>query len=265
MKKYLCLAFSLFFCGSVHADILLEDDFNDNVIDTSKWYYQGNRVVEEEGIIKVENTVIDEPGNLYAEVAILNTIEPITIERRVKAHYANDKFSAGLTISPLEAPEKAISVRYIHFSYDCTRDGFYLFRDGGYYACGHEDRMSDRIAPVWDEWFNEKIIYDPVSGLLSYFINDLLQMEYDVGSLPGNVTELVFRFNSWGWYTGHYQYLDDVEVSQDPVIPPCAGSVVASTYQTSPVYSSSELTKHLAYFLLPIGAVLGLAVWRRKR
>ena len=45
----------------------------------------------------------------------------------------------------------------------------------------------------------------------------------------------------------------------------CAGSAEASTYQPSPVYGSSDLAKHLSFFLLPLGAVIGLMIWRRKR
>jgi len=47
--------------------------------------------------------------------------------------------------------------------------------------------------------------------------------------------------------------------------PSCAGSAVASTLGSSPVYESSGLAKHLAYLLLPVGAFLGLMIWRRKR
>jgi hypothetical protein len=45
----------------------------------------------------------------------------------------------------------------------------------------------------------------------------------------------------------------------------CTASVVGSTYETSPVRGSSELAKHLAYFLLPVGAGIGLILLRRKR
>ena len=45
----------------------------------------------------------------------------------------------------------------------------------------------------------------------------------------------------------------------------CARSVAASTVDTSLVHGSSDLAKHLAYILLPIGAVIGLGIWRRKR
>jgi len=45
----------------------------------------------------------------------------------------------------------------------------------------------------------------------------------------------------------------------------CAGSAAASTLGANTVRGSSDLVKHLPYFLLPIGAVIGLGIWRRKR
>jgi parallel beta-helix repeat protein len=37
---------------------------------------------------------------------------------------------------------------------------------------------------------------------------------------------------------------------------PCAAPVEASAYETSPVHGPSDLTNHLAFFLLPLGAIL---------
>jgi len=45
----------------------------------------------------------------------------------------------------------------------------------------------------------------------------------------------------------------------------CTGSVEASTYEASSVYGSSDLGKHMTYLLFPLGAVMGLMLWRRKR
>jgi hypothetical protein len=45
----------------------------------------------------------------------------------------------------------------------------------------------------------------------------------------------------------------------------CGGSAEAATYQESPVYGTSDLGKHLVYFLLPGGAVVLLRFWRRRR
>jgi len=45
----------------------------------------------------------------------------------------------------------------------------------------------------------------------------------------------------------------------------CAGSVVASTYQGNLKYGPSDLGKHLVYFLLPVGVVIALRFWRKKK
>ncbi|MBW1743743.1 MAG: hypothetical protein JRJ47_10000 [Deltaproteobacteria bacterium] len=45
----------------------------------------------------------------------------------------------------------------------------------------------------------------------------------------------------------------------------CTGSAEASTYEASPVYGSSDLSKHLAYFFLPAGALIAIRIWRRKK
>jgi len=45
----------------------------------------------------------------------------------------------------------------------------------------------------------------------------------------------------------------------------CVGSITSSTYQVSPVYGPSDLGKHLACFLLPVGAVVLLRTLRRRR
>jgi len=45
----------------------------------------------------------------------------------------------------------------------------------------------------------------------------------------------------------------------------CAGSAEASRYGANPVYRPSDLAKRMAYSLLPLGALIGLRIWRRKR
>ncbi len=45
----------------------------------------------------------------------------------------------------------------------------------------------------------------------------------------------------------------------------CSGTAAASTYGASPGHGPSDLGKHLEYFLLPVGAVLAIRIWRRKK
>jgi hypothetical protein len=49
------------------------------------------------------------------------------------------------------------------------------------------------------------------------------------------------------------------------VISPCAGTATNSTIGKSPVYGASDLGTYLAFSLLPLGTMIGLMIWRRKR
>jgi len=45
----------------------------------------------------------------------------------------------------------------------------------------------------------------------------------------------------------------------------CAGNAAASTLGATSVYGASDLGKHLAFFVLPVGAVIGLRIWRHRK
>lgn len=45
----------------------------------------------------------------------------------------------------------------------------------------------------------------------------------------------------------------------------CAGNAAASTIGATSVHGASDLGKHLAFFLLPVGAVIGLRIWRNRK
>ncbi len=62
---------------------------------------------------------------------------------------------------------------------------------------------------------------------------------------------------------------DDCDGNIDAADPDCAttscSGSAASTVGVSPVYSASDLGRQLAYFLLPLGSIIALGFWRRKR
>ncbi len=57
--------------------------------------------------------------------------------------------------------------------------------------------------------------------------------------------------------------VDDID--QDCPYVPCAGTAEASTYQMNQVHRHSDLGKHLAFFTLPLGVVIGLLLIRRRK
>ena len=205
--------------------VIFNDDFNDGVIDTEKWpTVSSNGVYENEGMLKTIRDVTDQGGDVTSKLIDISDQNAIVIERRVKIHYANEYYDGKLGFYIENAGDYTFGISYANYSYEsgneCAKFGFFIFRNN---ANSHTDAdqvdVSARIEPVWDEWFDEKIIYHPSSGILEYFINGIKQIEYNVGIIP-TLSQYRFKLgiNNWGWETGHYQYTDYFRISQEPYI-----------------------------------------------
>lgn len=204
---------------------IFDDDFNDGVIDTVKWpIVSSNGVYENEGLFKTIRDITDQGGDAATKPIDINNQNPITIERRVKIHYANAYYDGIFSVFIENADDHNFGIAYANYSYEpgdsCAKFGFFIYRNN---ANPHSEQgqvdVSDRIEPVWDEWFDEKIIYNPSSGILEYFINNEKRMEYNVGPLPLlDQYKIRLQIGNWGWWTGHYQYIDDLKISQKPKI-----------------------------------------------
>ena len=202
-------------------DTLFFDDFNDDSIDPNNWVLvQGSNVLEQEQILKVETNVTDSGGLIRSQWVDIDPTRPLMISRRVKAHYGNDKYRGWLSIEVDGAPSSTFGVSYGHLRYDagiyCSVDGFFVFRNDHHgEQCTHQPDLSRRIAPVWDQWFDEKVVYDPQSGILEYYVNNQLRTSFDVGALPSLASNRIrLSASAWGWWTGHYHYIDDLVIGQ---------------------------------------------------
>jgi hypothetical protein len=200
--------------------ILFQDDFEDNSIDPAKWTHTGNRVVEENGLMKVEVTVTDDDGMLYSRWIEIDPEAVLIIERKVNIYYANEYYSGTFHVLFEGAPELTFGGNYLNYSYSggaaCPSFGFFLTRNGANARhCDDANDISAMIDPVWDEWFEEKFVYNPITGILEYHIDDQKLIEYNVGPLPQLSSYNIQLFSrNFAWYTGHYQHMDDITVKQ---------------------------------------------------
>lgn len=96
-------------------------------------------------------------------------------------------------------------------------EGFFLVRDGAYpntktgYASG---KVSERIKPVWGEWFEQKIVYNPSDGLMTYFIDGVKRGEFAANKLRAKDNEIRFEIVPWGWWVNHTLEIDYIRVTQ---------------------------------------------------
>ena len=212
------------------AGVIFSDNFNDNTVNSLVWSNWGSSVVESGQIMQILQNVTDAGGNLKSKPIPINANGAITITRRVYLHH-HESFSymgkyhffwGKMFIQFGDLPK--VGIHYDDLDYDIFPDdaramhGFFISRNGvgEPYLLSVQGDVSAVITPVWDTWFDEKITYDPVSGLLGYYINNTLQLIYDVGALPASISsKMTLSMDSYGWWTGHEHLMDNLVITQD--------------------------------------------------
>ncbi len=222
-------------------DSLFSDNFANETIDPLKWITSGNTVFQSNDMMVVSNAAIDDGGVLTSVPITMETNEPITISRRVYLHaqpspdpnYPGPYFMGQFGITVGSLPQ--FSVYYADFDYAdgvtyTNRYGFYLARDGAspiYIA--DQSNVSPAIPPFWDTPFNETVVYNPTNGMLNYYANDFLAMSFNVGVMPSNSPPtMTMTFNAWGWWTGHEQAFQSLNVTQSPEVSNSAPMIALS-------------------------------------
>lgn len=135
----------------------------------------------------------------------------LTIERKYKVHWAGSNSMPGYSIEFSNG--KLISVRYLNHSYGKEFGLWVNIGETG-------DNNGTKYA-LWklgsvttDQWMNEKIEIDE-DGTISYYQNGnlLKSQKYSEMSISG-AQSMTLSFNPYGWYTGHYHYMDDLKISK---------------------------------------------------
>ena len=188
----------------------LSDDFNDSVIDTTLWTYQGSTVYEDEGLMKIEQNVTDNDVRLTTLPMVLTPSGQIMMERSFKVHRANNYFSGGFAINFNGIGDEAsyIRIAYWHEAY-AGKYGTYV--DASIDGEVTEIKLCDA---VFDTWLTEKVIVDKETGRLMYYLNNELVAVVPINGLASKeVLYYTIKFWPYGWWTGHYHYMDYVNIN----------------------------------------------------
>lgn len=211
MRQLFLTSFLLIcFATPLFADqtVIFSDDFNDGIIDSSKWTLGevggrypggiGSYVSESNGIIKVAQNSTDNGGRLTSKPIEVNSTGLITITARTYVHAANSYFHGDTIL----IGENGYLSEFGHHNYTYRQSviGF------GRFGAGYE-----RLAPKWNQWIDEVFTYDPVTAAVTYSVNDE-SISWTGYALEGNTLKL--DINSYGWYTGHFTQFDYITVEQ---------------------------------------------------
>lgn len=199
---------------------LFFDTFSDRTIDPRRWEWGGSRAEQSGGVLRVMTAVTDSGGWARTRPIPISPDKPLIIRRRAKVYAANQYFDGSMTIHIIGYPERRFSVSYANYFYqgagECVTVGFSISRrDSNSHRFAERRVNSSALTPpVWGTWFDEELVYDPETGEVRYSIDGKERLTYNVGTLPPQAKAISVGFETWGWYTGHYQWMDWVEVRQ---------------------------------------------------
>lgn len=209
---------------------VFSDDFSNKKISPEKWKTEGNSVRTSEGKVRISVDKLGRGGKIDSAFFSYNPEKPLTIKSRLRISYNKSLKEKILFIGAFglagagATDNKLLGVKYsnaqVEFAREgkATLEGFYLVKDNAdlldeYSHCN--GKIGPRTDAVWDEWFEQKLVYEPKTKTLKLFINGEKKGEFPVGKLPasdGDKLRLVVYPK--GAFLHHAIEIDYVEITQ---------------------------------------------------
>lgn len=236
------LAKTFVFNSQTELNVLFSDDFSSAEIDRKIWTTSGNSVRVTNSIAQVVCLETDNCGRLVSNFIGIDTNKPLIVESRIKVYASRNlkekTYFLGFfgilpknpNIEDRDTRDKSIfGVYYANYDYESKypngdidefpAEGWFLFRNGGgpQKKVDYRDgKVSKRIEPLWNTWFEQKIIYNPSDDKISYFIDGELRDVFEVGNLYREVEENKVRIEiaPRGWWLHHSIELDYIKIRQ---------------------------------------------------
>lgn len=190
--------------------VILEDDFNDGILDETKWahigisrkkpwtHIPGASVKEVGGVLVISEDLTDAGGAVKSVPFSVESGDILKLTRRVrifpKANFRN-------TSAFINRDGKPVA-RYRYF-YKCKDlvDGVYFDYNG-----------KEHVVPPWREWFTEIVTYNTGTGEITYLIPGRGEISRTFDNLP--VDQLWLLFDAYGWRTGHKVEIDYIKLEK---------------------------------------------------
>jgi len=191
------------------------DDFE--TFDTNKWSRTDSvDVYVNNGIMEIHQNVTDKKTWLRSKIDLPNNL---AVESRMKVHAANTYYTGSLRVTNASFSNIYTGVEYNYYSYKgCQAHNYNSFYP---LPC----TIGVKLSPFWDsEWFRESLRYKGDAGSIKLVRNNGGEDEAitHTGPLCNESTRLYF--SPYGWYTGHYIYIDWIAVHKYTFPEPKFGS-----------------------------------------
>ncbi len=190
--------------------VILEDDFNDGILDDAKWahigisrkkpwtHVPGASVKEENGALVISEDLTDAGGAVKSVPFSVESGYILKLTRRIRI-FPKDNFQNTSAFINRDG-KPAVQYRYF-YKYKDLVDGVYFDYNG-----------KEHVIPPWREWFTEIVTYDTGTGKTTYSIPGSGEMSRIFDTLP--VDQLWLLFDAYGWRTGNKVEIDYVKLEK---------------------------------------------------
>ena len=204
----------------------LSDDFNDGVIAPELWTYTGNAVLEEDGLLKLQQNVTDQDVHLRSVDMQIPENGKVIMDRRFMVHYSYEYYYGRNTIRLNGDSNSFIQIDYIYtYYYD---DSYHNdLKTGIYLITKLDGELSEvRLCDLsFDTWLTEYVEVDFTAGTLSYIMDTLVATVTIPGLAEQTVNYYNVEYGPYGWWTGHQHYMDYINIT------PESSSIIAATVE----------------------------------
>lgn len=141
------------------------------------------------------------------------SVSNITIERKYYIHWANNYCSPDFKIIFNDGTQ-GIRIGYFNESY-INEYGLILFDCSDVNSIEQLYNKWNMGSATTDEWVNEKIVLS-TDGIVTYYQNGSLLASQSITAWGiEDVKSIKLDFCPYGWWTEHYQYMDDLKITID--------------------------------------------------
>jgi len=203
-------------------ELIFVDDFEDSALDAARWTWQRERVDETNGLLSVLTAETDNGGKAWTAPFSIGE-DTIEIVRRTMLKHGNEYSMPRLSLRYLNtngSHRTACAVFYGNMTGEILDSYPYLLPVRGTVlglgnANPHSTNTVDETIqgpPVlWDTWFVERLSFDNSSGLVRYSVNGTEVMN-GYAPMIDTESEVSVYIDAWGWWTGHENSSDYIEV-----------------------------------------------------
>ena len=222
--------------GATIATTVLEDNFDDGVINTTIWKTKGNTVTEHDGYADLQADVTDNVGYLSADFAPLSKLR---LEFRHMMHANSSSgwyFLPDVNFGSVAENSATGDLGWFNiawrksqwFGNACDSAANYDRVVIGLENLGCFAISQANSSSYYDRWITSIIEYDSVTGLITVdFENDgVIDLQ---AILPPERRYAIKRlgFSPYGWWTGHWHRLDYVRLTSGSNTTPAIPQTIA--------------------------------------